>query len=260
MNPTIVTAFFDLGRGEWSNGPSYLKRSTDHYFQCFERLLKLKNDIVVFTSNDLMHRFDHYKLVKPNLWVVGLEDWRRDIWPEFFEPIKQIQNQMITHVDQPWNPEYWCPDYVMVNMMKSYFVNYAIEFGFVTNEMVAWVDFGMARENKDVPSDLWTYDFDPKKIHFFSIKTFVPKHMNLPDIIKTNDVWIIGTYFIASKENWKKLLSFIYGNIKYLISMNLIDDDQTAMYMCYCQYPEMFEIHYIDTNDWFCLFRNFNDT
>ena len=135
MTPTLVTAFFDIGRGSWS-GPAYLQRSTDHYFQCFERLLKLNNDIVVFTSNDLMHRFDHYKHIKKNLWVVGLENWKRDIWREFWKPIEQIQKEVVKTVTQPWNPEYWSVDYVMVNMLKSYFVNYAIEFGFVTNEMV----------------------------------------------------------------------------------------------------------------------------
>ena len=83
--------------------------------------------------------------------------------------------------------------------------------------------------------------------------------MNLLEIIKTNDVWITGCHIIASKENWKYLLEAVYANIKYLIKMNLIDDDQTVLYMCYCQNPDKFKIHSIDNNDWFCLFRKYNN-
>ena len=40
---TIVTAFYDIGRGDWK----YFTRKTSYYFECFERLCQLKNKIVV---------------------------------------------------------------------------------------------------------------------------------------------------------------------------------------------------------------------
>lgn len=256
-NPTIITAFFDIGRGDWE-GPAYLKRTTDQYFESFERLLKLNNPIIVHTSFDLQWRFDKYLKTHPNLTVVFWPDWRRDIWPEFFEPIKKAQAALKDKVQQPWNPEYWSPDYVMVNMLKSYFVNDSIESGLVKTEMVAWVDFGSARKDEDVPSNEWKYDFWSKDIHVFTTKPRCPPHMNVVPIIETNEVWIIGTYIVASRENWRHLLEGVYSSIKLLLSHNLIDDDQTILYMCYCKNPEKFEIHKIDPDDWFCLFRKFN--
>lgn len=258
-SPTIITAFFDIGRGEWNNGPAYLNRTTDQYFQNFERLLKLTNPIVVHTSWNLQDRFRNYQFQHPNLTVICWENWRKDIWPEFFEPIKVAQKALQHTVKQPWNPEYWNVDYVMVNMLKSYFVNYSIELGFVKTEMAAWIDFGYARKDEDVPSNLWMYTFDPKKIHMFTIKQNCPPFMNLLSIIENNDVWITGCHIVASKKHWRDLMEAVYFNIKDLLSRNLIDDDQTILYMCYCLNSKLFEIHKIDPNDWFCIFRKFNN-
>lgn len=260
MKPTIITSFFDIGRGDWS-GPAYMKRTTDHYFESFEALLNLDNDIVVFTSLDLQERFFPYCDKKSNLTVIGYLDWRKDIWPEFFEPIKKVQadpeyQKMIT---TPWNPEYWSVDYVMVNMMKSYFVNYAIESGLVETDLAAWIDFGYAKYDNCVPTKSWRYNFNPDKIHFFTTKKHVPTHMDVVPIVMTNDVWITGCHIVAGKQAWKELLNLVYHNLSLLLSHNLIDDDQTILYMCYCKKPELFEIHKIEPDDWFCMFRRFND-
>ena len=47
---SIVTAFFDIGRGEIGEGyPDYLRRTNDTYFEHFSRLAVLENEMVVFT-------------------------------------------------------------------------------------------------------------------------------------------------------------------------------------------------------------------
>ena len=51
INTTIVTAFFDIGRSSWDVG---FRRTNSHYYSYFKNLCKLKNDIVVFTSEDLI--------------------------------------------------------------------------------------------------------------------------------------------------------------------------------------------------------------
>lgn len=49
MSITIVTAFFDIGRGDWSveNGhPNYLQRSNEKYFKYFSNLAQLENEMI----------------------------------------------------------------------------------------------------------------------------------------------------------------------------------------------------------------------
>ena len=55
---TIVTAFFDIGRSDWTPDrglPHYLHRTTDTYFERFEYLAQLENPMVIFTSAEFVN-------------------------------------------------------------------------------------------------------------------------------------------------------------------------------------------------------------
>ncbi len=264
-NITIVTAFYDIGRSKWEGFigghplPSYLKRTNEYYFQCFERMLKLDNDIVVFTSPDLVDKFKPYQRQKPNLCVMSFDLQR---YSYLMEEIRLIQNdpKFFGPIRQPYNPEYWSPEYVLVNFLKSEFVGTAIDFDNVMTDLVAWVDFGYCRDDNTVPTNQWSYNFDPNKIHFFSVKKFVPPHMNLREIINTNDVFIQGCHIVASKDGWLTLEEETKNVLSHLLKKKLIDDDQTMLYMCYVRNPDSYEIHYLDeTKGWFQIFQEFNN-
>jgi Bacterial protein of unknown function (HtrL_YibB) len=56
---SIVTPFFDIGRGDWAkrpNTPAWLAPSTEDYFACFERMCRLENEIIVFTQSRFAER------------------------------------------------------------------------------------------------------------------------------------------------------------------------------------------------------------
>ena len=270
-NISLVTAFFDIGRGNWQgflNGhplPVYLRRDVGNYFHAFERLLKLDNDIVVFTSSDLVDRFKPYQDKKPNLTVIGFNDWVRDLHPEIRAKVSKIQNdpKFYSMVQQPWNPEYWSVSYIMVNLLKSYFVNYAIEWELVNTELLGWVDFAYPRSDDNIPkSGIWDYNFNPEKIHFFSGKRNVPHAIDVVDLIVTNNVLIHGCHIVAHKDKWSFFMTEMFKNMNILLDNNLVDDDQTLLAMCYVSDPEKYEIHYIDESNggWFQAMTLFNDS
>ena len=79
---TIVTAFYDIGRGDWK----YFNRKTYYYFECFERLCKLKNKIVVFSEIKFKSLFDKIiRDIKPDLIV---------IYEDIFETNKELINNI----------------------------------------------------------------------------------------------------------------------------------------------------------------------
>ena len=79
---TIVTAFYDIGRGDWK----YFNRKTSYYFECFERLCKLKNKIVVFSEIKFKSLFDKIiRDIKPDLIV---------IYEDIFETNKELINKI----------------------------------------------------------------------------------------------------------------------------------------------------------------------
>lgn len=83
---TIVTAFFDIGRGNIPKNqgyPGYLTRTTKTYFKYFSNLAKLNNEMVIFTSPDLKERILKLRKGKPTkIITIHLQDKFKHILAE----------------------------------------------------------------------------------------------------------------------------------------------------------------------------------
>jgi protein YibB len=259
---SIVTVFFDIGRGEWTpdNGlPDYLTRSTDKYFEYFGRMAKLENEMVVFTSNDLVDRVKELRGDKPT-HIITLD---------FASSFTKLRNEIVRVQTDPEyikkinpsqlkNPEYWNADYVVINALKSSFVMQAIKSGAITNEMVAWLDFGYCRDESVLNGiNKWTTNLNNEKIHFFNLKDWV-EGTTILDVISENDVHVTGPCIIAPTKLWPALEGLVHHSIGELLKNDLIDDDQTLLLMSYLFQPDLFELHKIESNDWFVVFKNFS--
>lgn len=172
---TIVTAFFDIGRGSWTSDKGFsphLERTSDTYIQYFKNLSELDNDMIIFTSKELKSKIEKIRDGKRTT-VIAVDINKK--FRHLKNRISQIQkndefrSKLETH--QLINPEYWSADYVLVCNLKTYFVNRAIKLKLVKDNMIAWVDFGYCR-NTEVTNGLsrWSYPFDRKKINLFTIK------------------------------------------------------------------------------------------
>jgi protein YibB len=261
---TIVTAFFDIGRGDWTPDkglPQYLQRSTDTYFERFANMAKLDNNMVVFTSQDLVARVEKLREGKPTKVIA--KDFS-NLALKLKNEITRIQSlekyQEMINPKEVKNPEYWNPDYVLVNLLKSSFINFAINGGIIDTDLVAWLDFGYCREESTLNGVThWQYPFSEDKIHLFSIKDYV-EGTYINDIIANNDVHITGPHIVAHKSLWPKLETMIMAHTKQLLENDLIDDDQTLLLMSTLSNPEFFELHPVSANDWFIIFKEYNDS
>jgi len=267
---TIVTSFFDIGRGNLPKEkhgrvlPHYQHRSLDTYFDYFNYLAKLKNDMVVYTTPDLAERV--HDIRKQN----GLEDRTQVVvmgsylpkgFGEVKEKIEEIMNSP-DYYEKVVNPqliEYWHSDYVLVNIFKSLYVSHAIESGLVKTDLTAWIDFGYARTIDTLPKSLeWKYPFDSDKIHFFNMRDIEPERP-IDSIIYTGDVYIQGCHIVAGTKMWDTLKDLVMKNLNCLINYKLIDDDQTLLLMSYLTDPEKFELRYNSPHDWFRIFKDYNN-
>lgn len=259
--PTIVTAFFDIGRSKWEgpNLPHYIKRTTDEYFRNFERLLKLENDIIVYTSYTMLDRLQEYCQHKSNLIIVPVRQWPL-CFNGLYGNIRRVQEskEFQSTLLQPYNPEYWNTDYVMVNLLKTWFIREANANQLIKTDMVSWVDFAYARKDEDVPITRWETDFNSEKIHVFSHRDRVPERIDVRNIIDHNEVYLMGCHIVANIKNWLNLYIMMFDNMERLINNDLVDDDQTLLLLSYIQNKGLFEIHYTNQEYWFCLFTNYN--
>lgn len=262
---SIVTAFFDIGRGDWTPDkglPGYLQRTTDTYFDRFANMAKLDNTIIVYTSEDLAEKVWEIRKDKTNKTVVVTVDFEKE-FEEYRDSIRKVQNnpRYLDKINpsQIKNPEYWSADYVLVNLLKSHFVNHAIGAGMFDTDLVAWLDFGYCRENTTLNGvTLWQYPFEQNKIHLFNIKEFNVE-TSITDIISNNDVHITGPCIVSSQKMWPELERLVDESFKELISKELIDDDQTLLLMASLKEPEKFKLHTISADDWFIAFRKYNE-
>ena len=262
---TIVTAFYDIGRGDWTPDkglPAYLQRTTETYIERFSHMAQMENEMVVFSTPDIIEKLQPLRGDRPTKFI------SLDIFEKYAKLIEEIGNiqsnenfQKMIHPSQRANPEYWNPHYVVVNYLKSIFVNVAIKNNFATNELVSWLDFGYCRTADKVPaSKKWSYDFDVNKMHLFNYKDYDNK--GIQDIISTNDVYILGAKIVGGRTAWPKFEEYMKESLILLGSHGMVDDDQTLMLISYVKHPELFELHRIPDHqlglDPFVIFSDFN--
>ena len=258
---TIVTAFMDIGRGEWSgvkNGqpiPSYISRTTDTYFTRFERLLKLKNPIICFTESKF---FDRIKFCRDDVTLINIDTLFQD-HQHLVTAIERIQNDhfFVSFVNNKAVPERWSSHYIIINLMKSFFVNYAVENNLHQTDTIAWIDFGYARTNETCPVGL-EWKFDTKdKINLFSNS---PQLDPVPiiQIVKTGVVYIQGCHIVAPATKWSLMKDLVNAALANLLNVGLIDDDQTLLLMALRSSPDDFLVHYNGGSNWFTIFNNFH--
>lgn len=267
MEPiTIVTAFFDIGRGDWTgvkNGyhlPHYLKRTTDTYIQNFARLAKINNPMIVHTTSEFAETCRAIR--ESHGFGDQTEIVIHDNLFNLFSPLlKRIQSVMDDHffvssVTNPAMPEYWNARYVLVNYLKAYFVRHSMSLGSIRTSQTAWIDFGYCRDDdRFEPGFSWTHDFGDK-INFFSIRQPTPER-SLNDIVHTGDVYLQGCHIVGPTGQWEDLWESVQIQMETLLEQHLIDDDQTMLLMAYLANPDNFKLNKGDPNDWFIIFKDY---
>lgn len=270
---TIVTAFVDIGRGEWTgwmNGkplPAFLPRTTETYMVRFKKLTKLKNRIVCFTQTKF---FDEIRAMREDIELIDIDTLFSD-HQYFYNTITKIHEnkEYLEYIKNPHFPEYWSPEYVIINALKSHFVCYAIQNGLCHTDTTAWIDFGYCRPHTVCPEGmLWKFDTQGK-INLFSEKETIEQLWSRPifKTVFTNEVHIQGCHIVAPNKLWPKLKDSVNSALTSLFNVDLIDDDQTLLLMAYRADPDSYHInnklpppphtHAQGDQDWFIIFEKY---
>lgn len=270
MNPsiTIVTAFFDIGRGalpKEKHGvvlPEHLHRGVEEYFSYFKNLAKLKNPMIIYTTKDFKERVEQIRFSHGNLEktvVVVLDSYISDSSYDFKTKTEEIMNSesFISNVVSPEFIEYWHSGYVLVNFFKSFYISDAIKKGYVNTDTAAWIDFGYCRDSEEDLSFNWFYDFSPEKIHLFNIRD-IDYNRKIDEVVYTGDVYVQGGQIVAGVKMWPHLKNLMMESFQELTSNNLIDDDQTMLFMSYLKDSDSFVLRYNNPTDWFRIFKDYN--
>lgn len=255
MKTTIVTAFFDINRGEYSTIP----RSVEQYFNYFERWARIKNNLIFFCENKCFA--DRVVEIRTKL---GLGDKTitkiidiKSVAPNLLKQMQLIESDeaYLRFRKNPTLPENRAMyDYVM--LMKFYCTKLASEID-ESAEQFAWIDFGFEHggvkfENQEDYSFEWNYDFGEKITAFY-----IPPIDIRPlfEICKEMEpVCVMGAPYIVHKKYagvlWDKMLE----NERIFAQMGLIDDDQIFLLMLSRQNPDIVNLL---PSDWFMPIKDY---
>ena len=246
---TLVTSFFDIGRGQDQN--KELARSNERYFQEFTYWARIKNPLIVYTSKVAAER------VREIRKGFGLEEKTTIV---VIEQLFEIEKELLEKMEKIAKSESFLnfrffqdafsnnPRYDYLWMLKYYFMNDAYEKGFLT-ENVAWIDFGFDHGGRCYPDCndfdfLWEYDFKDK-IHLFCL--YHPDKTSAIESLQFLDDCVMATMVCMWRERIPELWRLVRKAIEALIMIECIDDDQQLLLMSYKARPEIFEVH---VSDW----------
>jgi protein YibB len=255
---TLVTAFFQIGRGEWSN----FKRTNDDYFNYFDFWARIKNDIIIYTDKFSASKIEEIRIKKykrKNTKIIIIYDYKK-IDEDLYKSIKlATENGFNTEFRiNPSTPESWNYDYLYLMILKEWFVKDSVEKK-LAKGMISWMDFGYNHggkyytESKEFDFE-WNWNFSDK-IHLFTIN----KLDDLPifEIIRSLNSYIQGGIIVAPDRLWLKLWNLVRENMLTLNKVGFSDDDQTILLMTYRQNKDMFELHECD--NWFSIIDDYSN-
>ncbi len=245
---TLVTAYFDIGRGEWGK----FKRGDNKYISYFKLWARMKNKLIVYTNAEVAKEVlairESYGL-RDQTQVIVIDDVRScdmDIYQKIEKTMQHpVSRRFHRH---PNYPESFSPIFNYVVLLKPYFVADAVKRNLVTGT-AAWIDFGFNHGGelfyKPEEFDyIWKYDFTDK-IHIFTARELDDEPIF--QVVKYMDVYIRGNLIIAQDYRWAELWQLWRNAMVSLTDVGLSDDDQTISLMAYRAKPELFEAHYMQT-------------
>lgn len=242
---TLVTAYYDIGRKEWEG----FTRDDDKYFSYFSHWARIQNQLIVYVENNA-HRDRVMEIRKQfgreeKTTVVVTGDIL-NIDSSLYECMKKVCDNPIQRdfrlnkgYPESTNAKY---DYIMA--LKTYFLSETVIQKRNLHNQLSWIDFGFAHGDevyvKEEEFDfLWQYEFE-KGIH-------LPIRLKLDDrpifdIVRSMDVYVMGSIFIGDEENMLKLWQMMKEAVYILADCGMVDDDQTELLMMARKYPNCFSM------------------
>lgn len=242
MDIKIVTAFFDIGRGNYKE----LSRDTDKYFQYFKFWARIQNELIIYCQSFNAEKIINIRKefgLEEKTKIVIVDDFKsieHSIYVRMKEIEKNIKFKDFRYCDNALSNG---ADYDYVMLLKWWCLQDAAKRE-EPEKMMAWLDFGYNHGGELYinPNDFsfkWEYDFEPK-INCFCI--IDPREACAIDSLQFQYECFIGHTAVMPA----KLCNFFWNEMRdamiSLMSLDCIDDDQQLELMVYKRHPELFKI------------------
>ena len=242
---TIVTCFFDLGRGNDKNLDSDLRKTPEKYLSAFRHWARIQNNLIIYTDKAGAEavREIRAEFGREDKTVIIEVDDLFGLEPDLFARMERVSkkedflNFRYLQKASSNNPKY---DYLW--MMKYYFMNDALNRGLLS-EQVAWVDFGFDHGGLRYYSEdfdfNWEYDFGDK-IHIFCL--IDPDAISGIQVLQYLPDCVMGSMYGLPRTRVADFWMLVRNAIEGLLALDCIDDDQLMVLMAYKARPDLFKV------------------
>lgn len=257
-NLTIVTALFDLGRGEMNTS---FNRSFDHYKECFSRLLKAtKLPMIIYCEAGLEDFVWKYReKINTHIIIKSLDDLRK--FP-FYDEVQSIRKSDKWLGQAGWLAESTQGALELYNPLvfsKQFFLNDATLFNPHNTNYFLWVDAGItntvsiegyfndtfeARMIKKLKKMLYlTYPYETdSEVHGFEKK-------KLNEYAETDTKWVArGGVFGGPKHLINEMNELYYQTLHDSIKSGYMGTEESIFTILAYKYKDKCNTHMIDGN------------
>jgi protein YibB len=255
MSTTLVTALFDIGRGEWNN---IFKRSHEEYLSYFKNILSLNANFVIYiderdlkTVEDIRKHIDP-ELSKTKIIVKKFEEL--EVIKKYLPVMRQVMGSQDfkQRLIESHTPESLYPEYNAINFNKVSFVSEVIEQNYFNSDYFMWIDAGYSHNNfpaellgKIYPDNEKIKILDDNKVHFLSLCN--EKEIGLKTYTDPR-VSITGSMFAGRSKPLLEFKNICFFIIEEFLKANACNDDQAIYAMAYKFKKDLFNI---TTGNWF---------
>ena len=242
---TLVTCFYNIGRDKWD----VLSRPIDTYFANCEKVLKQRNPICIFTTDEYRERCLTIRrktdplLLYTKIIVLPFNELqyydKRDL-------IEAAQTDISTKIPaQMGEPEFTQPDYILVICNRPYFFKHvALENPFCS-KIFQWVDFGihsnlLAENCSDNIFSSIFYKSDKIRIVGFN------SNVNIEDretYYNSHNKTLASTLMAGDKNSVCRLCDLFHDEFSTMLDLGLVNQEQYILYYLYCKNPEYFDYY-----------------
>ena len=253
-NYTIITAFFDIGRENWS----HYTRSVDKYLQNAKRMLSLQDDMIVFIEPkfvDFVKENRQNNKNKTTIIPINITDL---YWYKYLNTIQNIMDssEFKNNLINPKCPEVSNALYDIIMFSKTMLITLTIQNNMSIHNHYVWLDFGihdnMFKDNM-INTKLLNNGINDK-IKFLCREYPKTTDLNLHSFFKSNSNRFAGTMFSGHKNNLLKFNELLHTDILNALNNNVIDCDQNFFSNVYIKNPHMFDLYF---GDWSELITNY---
>lgn len=245
MSLCLVSAFLDIGRGNWR----VFRRSIAQYFVHFLPYTNMKHEMIVFMDDKYIDNLRQLCCNAPHITIIPINrEWMSKNIHAYQQLHREVAimrssnfRKLIYH--RHAHPECSQPEYNIMQHSKVDFVCYAIEKKLSQAEYYAWTDFGYFQNPSRVPKNpLDLTKFDLERVNFQGINPVTEKDFDIMYTLVAAPERVGGFFYLGGIPQLQQYQLLYHTVCDKFYNNNIVDDDQHIMIQCLAHQPDLFKV------------------